>query len=230
MGWSAVTLTALGALAGSLAWYFSVQLNTAKDEADAIFRAESSTKIASAGVRIAEAEEHSRVLELELAKTNERTAQAEERAADAKLALEQFKAPRNLSDNQIETLAREMSSFKGHRVSIGAVPATFETVSLADQILRALTMAGVNANANAGAAQVQVGIVRGVVAKATTGNVKGEMFATAFAKALKDKNIAALATGGLHESVLLTMEKTQQGVDRNADGREWVVIVVGDKP
>ncbi|HUJ79475.1 MAG TPA: hypothetical protein VLY45_04075, partial [Nitrospiria bacterium] len=175
---------------------------------------ESNTKIADSNARAEEAKKEA--------------AQANERAVTAQLELAKFKAPRVLSDDQIQSLAREMLPFKGQRVSVGAVPATFETVSLADQILHALLMAGMNADANPGAAQVQVGIVRGVVARAITGNAKGERFAATFVKALTEKGISATAMDGLLESVMDASIK--QGRGRNDPGHEWVVIVVGDKP
>lgn len=132
-GWSAVTLTALGAVAGSLAWYFSVQLNTAKDEADARFRAESSISIASADARSAEA--------------NEKT----ERLRADNLELQKLIQPRRLGslisitnpdEPDVPPLAEQqfghIKEFTGTPVLIQVVP-DFEAQTLANDLMSVLS-------------------------------------------------------------------------------------------
>lgn len=149
------------------------------------------------------------------------------RTAEAELALAKLKAPRLLNEEQMQSLATRMKEFPGQSVSVGAIPFTFEGASLADQIFRALEAAGVNVSFNQGAAQVQVGAANGIVARATTGNEKGERFAASFAQAMNDMGIKATAVGGLLESIMGKL--IEQGRHRNDPANEWVVIVVGDK-
>jgi Tfp pilus assembly protein PilX len=167
--------------------------------------------------------------ETETARARATAAEANARADEAALELAKFKAPRELSDKQQARIADRMSRFSGQHVSIGAVPATSETVALAYQILRALQLANVNIDFNEGAAEVQVGIVQGAVARYTTGNQKGREFSEALSGALHEEKISAEAVDGLPEYVLTRMIG-QGSATRNDAGREWVVIVVGDKP
>jgi hypothetical protein len=166
--------------------------------------------------------------ETELSEQRRMTAEAIERANEASLELAKFKAPRTLNEQQMQSMIRTMAQFAGQHISVGAIPFSFESASLADQIVRALKEAHVNADMNEGAAEVQVGAAHGVVAVATTGNEKGEKFAAAFAKTMNDSGIKTTASSGLLESVM--GETIKQGRKRTDDGFSWVVIVVGDKP
>jgi hypothetical protein len=163
----------------------------------------------------------------EIARANESAATANARAAQAELELVKLKAPRFLNEQQMQFLTKAMKPFKGQRASVGAVPFTFESASLANQIVLALKAAGANVDLNQGAAEVQVGAANGVVARATTGNDKGEQFALTFAQAMNENGIKAKAIGGLLEDIM--QKSIEGGRPRNDPGNEWVVIVVGDK-
>jgi len=165
-------------------------------------------------------------LRRELANAGRDAAQANARAAEASLELERLKAPRLMTEQQYRSLVRAMFAFKGSRVSVGALPDTFETVSLARQILLALNEAGIPADFNQGAAQVQVGVTRGVVAVFTAGNKKGETFASAFARTMNEIGIDTGAESGLMERLMPIMEKDDPAIRSKHD---WVIIVVGDK-
>ncbi|MBU4447959.1 MAG: hypothetical protein KKD99_05170, partial [Proteobacteria bacterium] len=154
-------------------------------------------------------------------------AEQKTRTAEAELALAKLKAPRLLNEKQMQTLVSRMKEFAGQNIAVGAIPFTYEAASLADQIVRALKAAGVNAEFNQGAAGVQVGAVNGIVARATTGNEKGAKFATSFAQAMNDAGIKATAREGLLESIMGKL--IEQGRHRNDPANQWVVIVVGDK-
>jgi Tfp pilus assembly protein PilX len=187
------------------------------------------TAIWTGGIRERYSDERISNNETETAQARATAAEANARAAEATLELAKFKAPRELLDEQQARIAGNMSRFRGQHVSIGAVPATSETVALAYQILNALKLANVNIHFNEEAAQSQVGIVRGVVVRYTTGNQKGREFAETLAGALREEKIVAEALDGLLEYVLGRMI-AQGNATRNDAGREWVVIVVGDKP
>lgn len=149
------------------------------------------------------------------------------RTAEAELALAKLKAPRLLNEEQMQSIATRMKEFAGQYVSVGAIPFTFEAASLADQIVRALIAAGMKADLNQGSAQVQVGAVNGIVARATTGNEKGTKFAALFAQTMNEMGIKASARGGLNESIMGKL--IEKGRPRNDPANKRVVIVVGDK-
>ena len=96
-------------------------------------------------------------------------------------------APRTLSDSQMRWIAEQLSPFKGHRVIVGAVPLSTESLDLANTIVETLKLKPAEMNANINQAGVAAemgiarpcmkstpeGIVRGVLVKYTTGNEKG---------------------------------------------------------
>lgn len=147
---------------------------------------------------------------------------ANARALEAQLALEKFKAPRVLSEEQQASIGEKVSSFVGQRVSIGAIPTTFEHVALAEMISKALHKGGLTPDFNQGAAEVQVGPTKGVVARYVTGNERGKTFAEVLASALRDEGIAAGAVPDMMK-YLIKQEEV------NVEGHSWVVIVVGEK-
>jgi hypothetical protein len=161
-----------------------------------------------------------------------RVAEANARAAEATLQVARLRAPRVLNPEQRSRISEKMRQFGGPRVSVGAIPQSFEATTLAEQIVRVLLDAGIQAHSNQGGAEVHIGPAHGVVARTTTGNDLGEAFVAAFAAAMTDEGISTAAMGGLFETgIFETMMKgaAQQGLART-DGRfQQVVIVVGDK-
>jgi hypothetical protein len=155
-------------------------------------------------------------------------AQANAIAAQASLELAKLKAPRFLTDEQEASLVREMSAFKGHHVSVGAIPDTFEGIRLMQQIVIALNAAGIPAEINQGAAHVQIGAAHGVVAVFVRGNKEGEKFATAFANSMNKFGVKAAAEGVLLEDTMLKGEQNDPQI-RSSVYATWVIIVVGDK-
>jgi hypothetical protein len=141
-------------------------------------------------------------------------------------------------------IAQQLSPFKGHRVVIGAVPLSTESLDLATKIVETLKLqpAEMNANINqAGIAaemgvagrymkSIPEGIVRGVLVRYTTGNDKGQQFAEALVAALNAESVTAFARGGLNEDQI--DGRISQGLDpqRNDSRNEPVYVVVGDKP
>jgi hypothetical protein len=151
-------------------------------------------------------------------------AQANARAAEAQLALEQFKAPRLMTAELVKRLTDDVLPLipKDRPPSIGALPATVYNLQFASQLASVLGL-----NVNQGAAEVQVGPARGVVAAYVTLNERGKKIAEAFAKALNDSGIQATAAPGLMERLF---HIPGSNLDPTDPGSSWVVIVVGDKP
>lgn len=154
---------------------------------------------------------------------NIKLVEANTKALEAQLALEKFKAPRVLSEEQQASIGEKVSSFVGQRVSIGAIPTAFEHVALAEMISQALHKGGLTPNFNQGAAEMHVGPTKGVVARYVTGNDRGKTFAEILASALRDEGIAAGAVPDMMKSLIKQEEV-------NVEGHSWVVIVVGEKP
>jgi hypothetical protein len=149
--------------------------------------------------------------------------EANARALEASAALKNYQPPRTLQPDSLRKIAGRLRSFNGQRVSIGAIPPIFEHVVLGEQIGQALSLGGINSDWNQSAAEIQVGPVRGVVARYITGNERGENFAKALADALLGEGISAVAEGGM-------MDKVIKPDNRNDEGNSWVVIAVGEKP
>ncbi len=243
LGWSAVTLTGLGAAAGSLAWYFNVQKDAAKDAIDSEFRLDSATKIAAADLRAAEAnkkaedarqETAKHELELvvqrkELAAASERAARAEARAVESKVELEKYRAPRMLKPAQEEAFVTAISEFNGQRVFVGAIADTAEASSLGVQLYLAFGRAGLNVEGRGPYVKRVVRVARGVVVRHVTGNDKALRLAIVIAKSLNDSGIMATRMGSLDEEVVERMEK-EQGMSRNHENWEHVAVAIGDKP
>jgi hypothetical protein len=158
-GWSAVTLTGLAALAGLLAWYFSVQLTAVKDEADLKFKTESSTTIALAEARSEDAKEKAaRAGEgtakalAEAAAANERAGKLEveaahqrDRAARAERDLVEVQnriRPRRITDAQRTQLVQVLMQSPKGAVRIDVVLGDGEALIFARQIKEILTASG----------------------------------------------------------------------------------------
>lgn len=71
-------------------------------------------------------------------------ASANERAAAAELALERYKAPRELSNGQLEFLSRSLASFKGQKFCLVTYDDQPEAMALTEMIRKALRAAGWN--------------------------------------------------------------------------------------
>jgi hypothetical protein len=170
-----------------------------------------------------------RYLRRELSDAATVAAEANKRAAEATLELAKYRAPRTLTPSQRESFIRAMAPFKGQSVSVGAIPVTGEGGAFGVEIVNALNEAGLRASINQGAAEVHVGPVNGVLARATTGNTKGEQFAVTFARVLTELGIAAYWSGGKMEDIVKKQEKDDPNV-RQSEYQQWVIIVVGNKP
>src|SRR5258707_7484026 len=100
-----------------------------------------------------------------------------------------------------------MHSFAGQRASVGAVPPTFEAATFAEQILRILKGAKINADLNQGAAEVQVGLAHGVLARYFTFSDKGNELAQAFAAALNDARMLCTAVNRVMQALIQHSEE-----------------------
>lgn len=156
-------------------------------------------------------------------------AEANARALEAQLALERFKAPRQMTPELKKRLLEDVLPVmpKDRRPSVGAVPENVYNLQFADQIASVLGV-----DLHQAPAVAQVGPARGVVAKYVTRNERGKQFAEALAKALNDNGVAAGAIPGLMESLFNPSPTNPQFVpmDPTTPEQAWVVIVVGDKP
>lgn len=85
--------------------------------------------------------EQTRIHDAELAATQERAASAEARAAEAQLALERFKAPRRLTQEQYDHFIAVMKSYAGTPFDLSVNPGP-ESQALMMQIASALEAAG----------------------------------------------------------------------------------------
>lgn len=168
-------------------------------------------------------------LELDAVIQRKLTAEANERAAEAQLALEKIKTPRALNPAHVASFIVAMSEFKYQRVFFGVTSDSFEAIAFANQIYTALKEAGVNVEDRLPFVSRAVGTVRGVVASYTTGNDKATRFASAFIKALHERGVVAGAVDGLDEETAQKIEK-QHGFSRNHDSFEHVAVAVGEKP
>lgn len=106
-GWIAVSATALGAVFGSLAWWFTVQRDNAKDEVDSRFRQESTAKIAASDLQAAEATRKAEEARLETARVSKETALANRRAGE--LELQAIGAKKDLLEMQERLKSRRLT-------------------------------------------------------------------------------------------------------------------------
>ena len=97
--------------------------------------------MASADARSAEASAKAELFRLDIAHSNERAAKAEERAAEASLALARFKAPRTIPSVAVERMRRELPNFKGTTFDL-YVSTDSEAVALMTAIENVLTECG----------------------------------------------------------------------------------------
>ncbi len=165
----------------------------------------------------------------EIESANLRAAEANRSAEQARLELAKLKAPRVLSVKQTELFTREMSKFKGIRVSVSHVAMTSEAARLTDQLLFAFQGAGLEAGNYPPAVKGRVGQATGVVVRHVTGNQIGTRLAFSIVKLLNSYGIQATRIGSLDEEVVQRMEM-QNGMSRNHVNWQWVIVGVGDKP
>ena len=121
LGWSAVSLTALGALTGILAWYFAVQLNAAKDEAYTRFKAESSERVASAEAHSSQANAIAADANARASESAKETARLNQKAEEERLArieIEERVAARRIPEKHRSSLANELRPFSGQKASL----------------------------------------------------------------------------------------------------------------
>jgi hypothetical protein len=98
-------------------------------------------KVALADARSAEASAKAESFRLDIAQSNERAANAEERAAEATLALAKLKAPRVLPPVALERMKRDLTAFKGTPFDL-YVSTDSEAVALMNAVERALSDCG----------------------------------------------------------------------------------------
>jgi hypothetical protein len=170
-------------------------------------------------------------------------AQADARALEAQVALEQLKAPRSLSLKEQQHITEEMAPFKGLRAVLGAVPPSERNTTFLSQILHVLKDAEVDAFINLPGVEASVsptgfsnrgrllteGFPSGVTMYYVTGNDRGRTFSETLARALNGAGIAASAKGGRDEATMESRLK-ESGRTRNDKEFEPVVVAVGDKP
>ena len=119
-----VAATAIAALAGSLSWYFSYKVSSAKDAALLRFQTESKVAISAADARAAEANEKA------------------ERERLARIRLEEDLAWRRLSKEQEHLIASQVTKFSGQIVSFWYGQGDKEAETFAWELARALNAAG----------------------------------------------------------------------------------------
>jgi hypothetical protein len=206
--------------------------------------------LAQAGSAAASAAERASALEADAAKARERTAalekeaeaakaaiatadaraaEATQKAAEAQLALEQFKAPRPMSTKLEQQLKDTVVQLipQDRPPAVGAMPATLYNLQFAEWIASILGI-----QFNQGAVEANVGPARGVVAVYITLNERGKRLAEAFAAVLNENGISASAEPGLMERLFHPIPNNPnfKPMDPTEPGQSWVVIVVGDKP
>src|ERR1700694_1374008 len=111
------------------------------DERIAVNESETRRAIAESDIAkegTAKANERIAELSTQAERLRKDTAEANARALEAQANLEKFRAPRLLTNEQAFALISALSSFKGHNVAVGASPQTFETASLAEQLVTVL--------------------------------------------------------------------------------------------
>jgi hypothetical protein len=146
------------------------------------------------------------------------------------------RAPRLLNSSQQARIAERLKPFENKTkmivqtdpiiADIGATSATFEAANFADQLLRVLRAANINAISSGNVNSQQQGLFTGVMAQFTTGNKKGEEFARAVASTLNDEGIFTLLTDGRYEALF----HGPQAWNRDDPRVESVAIAVGDRP
>lgn len=160
---------------------------------------------------------------------SDQEAETRERATQAELELARIRLPRDLTSEQQQRIADAVRPYPIREVWIDISPATWESGVLADEILRALRLGGIDAIPKPGVAQARrIGIVRGVTVATIKGNDKADKFATSLINALIDASIDVTPFPDLDEWFLPALLKN--GKTRNDSDFEQAIVVVGDKP
>lgn len=165
----------------------------------------------------------------EIESANMRAAEANRSAEEARLELARLKAPRLLTAEQTASFTKEMSKFKGTRVSVSHVAMTMEAARLANQLYFAFQGGGLMVDNVPPPIRGRIGQVQGVVVRHITGNRIGTRLALSITKDLNRYGIQTSRIGSLDEEVVQRME-TQKGMSRNHENWQWVIVGVGDKP
>jgi hypothetical protein len=194
------------------------------------------------GIRLNRSNQLQTIVETENLALQRGISEANARANEAALALEKFKAPRDLTLAQQKIIAMQIAPFVGLRAVLGAVPASERNVKLLEQILSALKEAGVDAFINPRGVEASVNpgaksndkplpaIPSGVSAYFISGNRRAERFSKALSDALNQEGINATAIGGWREEWAEGIMKTKELPTRDDPDFEPVMVVVGDKP
>jgi hypothetical protein len=185
-------------------------------------------------------DELQRISDEKIAETNVRAAEANKIAKEAELKLEQYKAPRILTEEQRHRIARALGSFENH-VLAGAIPPTAEAGALAGALVDVLQRA--NIKARIGQNQIMQdadldprwpskwspleNLRPGVSIRFTTGNQDGEKFATLLAQLLNAEGILASADSGLQEARAEGYVLAQGSRNDEKFGR--LAVIVGEK-
>ena len=202
-----------------------------KDERIAEDLREKDLVIAEVNKAASEANLKAGKLELDAVIQRKLTAEANERAAEAQLALEKFRAPRLLSPSQRKGFVEEMSRFKGQRVFLGTSSTAFEVLAFGEQIFEALKEAGVDVVANPEFVSRVIGAAKGIVSRHTTGNERSKAFAVAFSEGLNKRGIVTEGIDNLDEELVPKMEKEHgETYARNGEHFSHVAVAIGDKP
>jgi hypothetical protein len=105
-------------------------------------RQESNERIAELNKGAAELAAEAIAAKGEIAKANQGAAEANARAAEAQLALEKFKQPRALSEQQIVTISENLMRFAGTRFDAAVLPGDPEAFVFLSHITATLERAG----------------------------------------------------------------------------------------
>lgn len=203
-GRAAVSLTAVAALAGILAWMFSNRANAEKEAALRRFQSESRAAIsaadaraAEATVRAADATARAAVASTAAAEATERTARVEteaakqqERAAKAEkdlLELQERLAPRILNPAQVASIGSALKPLGTYSAQVFTYADITEVMRIGDNIAAALNAAGWSV----GLAKASGGVtVTGIVVAATRSSAQARSAATRLVQELQRNGIA----------------------------------------
>jgi hypothetical protein len=136
--WANITLI-VSLVAGVISTVLVVWMG---DKKEAYLKFELSDRAADAAhaeLQIATLDLRAKQLEKDTSAANERAAEAEARALEARLELEKFKAPRNISARQQEIIGSSLSAFRGQSYCVLIPPAGIDTESLLAQLVGALS-------------------------------------------------------------------------------------------
>jgi hypothetical protein len=219
--WSdAANLVLVGSLvAGVLSTFAIVRLGNVKEHHWDTAREDARIRVAA--------------LDAETEKAKAASAEANARALEAQVALEQFKAPRSMSPEQRQRLVRSMSKWKRlpdsgqmQSVAVFAVDSSFESHALADQIADALGPSGADFSINRypvmygqSFSVAGVGILKGP-------SVRGNEVANDLVRALNSIGILTFVV----PEKRMSHEEPDPSKDNSEPYLSSLSIMVGEKP